>query len=78
MADSEEKSLPLWVIRGKAIAELIKELETFSDKTLAVMISTDNGITRSPISLVMKSEGTCLLVNCEDTHRQRLRDGSER
>ena len=78
MADSEEKSLPLWVIRGKTIAELIKELETFSDQTLAVMISTDDGITRRPISLVMKSEGACLLVNCEDTHRKRLRDGSER
>lgn len=71
---SDEKELPCWVIRGKTIAELIEELETFSDKSLKVFISTDDGETRRPISLVLKSGGECLLVNAEDTHRKMKTD----
>jgi hypothetical protein len=57
---------PDWITRGKTIKQLIKELQSFSDLDLEVRISVDDGETHKPISLVEKSEGCCLLVNCED------------
>lgn len=68
---SSEKKMPSWVGRGKTIAELIEELDTFSDKSLRVVISTDDGETRKPISLIVKSEGECLLLNAENTFRRK-------
>ncbi|WP_375740547.1 hypothetical protein [Pseudomonas boanensis] len=56
---------PSWVIRGKSIKQLIKELQTFENQDLLVEISIDGGATRKPISLVKKSGGVCLLVNSE-------------
>lgn len=56
---------PSWVTRGKSIRELIKELQSFEDHDVIVEISVDDCETRKPISLVMKYEGICLLVNCE-------------
>lgn len=55
-----------WVVRGKTIRQLIKELQTFDDQDLEVLISTDGGVTRKCISLVSKRKGTALLENCED------------
>jgi hypothetical protein len=55
---------PLWVMKGKTISQLIEELQTFSDQTLEVQISIDDGEIRRPISLVAKSGKTCLLVYC--------------
>jgi hypothetical protein len=60
----EQSSEPEWVVRGKTIAELIRELQTFEDQTLKVEVSIDDGNTRRPISLVKRSSGTCLLVYC--------------
>lgn len=56
---------PEWITRGKTIKQLIKELQSFSDLDLEVRISIDDGETHRPISLVQKSGGYCLLVNCE-------------
>lgn len=56
---------PEWVVRGKSIRQLIKELQSFSDLDIEVRISLDDGETHKPISLVEKSEGYCVLVNCE-------------
>lgn len=56
---------PEWVNRGKTIRELIQELQSFDDQSLPVEISVDGGCTRKPISLVKKTCGVCLLVNCE-------------
>lgn len=56
---------PNWVTRGKTIRQLIEELKTFSDQDMDVLISSDNGKTIRPISLVKKSNGHCLLVNVE-------------
>lgn len=61
----EQNSPPDWVTRGKTIRELIVELLSFEDQDLKVYISVDDGDTRKPISLVKKSKGACLLVNCE-------------
>jgi hypothetical protein len=57
---------PEWVLRGKTISELIEELQSFSDQSLLVEISLDDGVTHKPISLVVKSDGRCLLINSEN------------
>jgi hypothetical protein len=56
---------PDWVVRGKTIRQLIKELQSFENQDLLVEISLDGGDTHKPISLVKKSGQTCLLVNSE-------------
>lgn len=61
---NQKSSEPEWVVRGKTIAQLIEELQTFEDQTLKVEISTDDGNSRRPISLVGKSNGVCLLKYC--------------
>lgn len=55
---------PEWVTRGKTIRELIDDLKSFENQDLPVQISIDDGETRRPISLVKKSQGSCLLVYC--------------
>ena len=61
---------PAWTGKGKTIAGLIAELQTFEDQTLEVRISFDGGVTSRPISLVGKSlhEGRqyVTLRNCQD------------
>ena len=60
---------PEWAIRGKTIKQLIKELQTFENQDLEVMMSTDGGETFKRISLVGKhnDNGTtiCVLENYE-------------
>lgn len=58
---------PEWVIQGKSIKQLIKELESFEDQNLLVEISFDVGETSKPISLVGKIDGKCMLLNCENS-----------
>jgi len=58
---------PEWIIRGKSIKQLIKELESFEDQNLLVEISFDDGETSKPISLVGKIDGKCMLLNCENS-----------
>lgn len=62
---NKRKKTPEWVIKGKTIKQLIKELKTFEEKDIEVRISLDSGETSKPISLVGKSDGHCLLMNCE-------------
>ncbi|WP_213766656.1 hypothetical protein [Caballeronia sp. dw_19] len=57
---------PEWIYRGKSIRGLIQELQTFEDLDLEVKISIDDGNTRKPISLVVRSDGQCLLKFCGD------------
>jgi hypothetical protein len=58
---------PNWTSRGKTIADLIEELQSFEDQTLEVRISCDGGTTSVPISLVGKLSGKyAVLQNCED------------
>lgn len=52
---------PEWMTKGKTIAELIDELRSFEDQNLEVRISTDDGETHRPISLVGKKDGACVL-----------------
>jgi hypothetical protein len=54
-----------WKFRGKTIAGLIRELQSFEDQTLEVHISVDDGDTSQPISLMAKSGGRCLLMHCQ-------------
>ncbi|MGE8538269.1 MAG: hypothetical protein ACN6NI_03205 [Acinetobacter sp.] len=58
---------PEWVIQGKSIKQLIKELESFEDQNLLVEISFDDGETSKPISLVGKIDGKCMLLNCKNS-----------
>lgn len=58
-------SPPEWVVRGKTIRQLIKELQSFENQDLLVEISLDGGDTHKPISLLKKSGQICLLVNSE-------------
>ena len=44
-----------WTTRGKTIAGLIKELQSFEDHSLEVRISIDGGASSVPISLVGKT-----------------------
>lgn len=56
-----------WTDKGKTVAQLIKELQTFEDQEADVRISVDGGDTSLPISLVAKSQGKyALLLNCQD------------
>ncbi|MHB2247589.1 hypothetical protein [Pseudomonas fitomaticsae] len=54
-----------WENRGKTVAELIAELKTFGDQHLKVEMSFDEGETTRPISLVVKGDGTCLLLHID-------------
>lgn len=54
-----------WMSRGKTIKQLIKELQSFENQELLVEISTDDGATQKPISLIVKAGNTCVLINCE-------------
>ncbi|PHQ80332.1 MAG: hypothetical protein COB66_05005 [Coxiella sp. (in: Bacteria)] len=65
--NSTDEQKPEWVTRGKTIRELIPEILSFDDIDTKVKISTDNGETHQTISLVVKSRGACVLMNCEDT-----------
>ena len=56
---------PEWVTRGKTIKQLITELQSFENQNLTVEISLDGGETSKPISLVVKRDGRCMLVNSE-------------
>lgn len=55
-----------WTSRGKTIAELIQELQSFEDQSLEVRISVDHGRTTVPISLVAKLGGQAVLLNAEE------------
>ncbi|MBI3349423.1 MAG: hypothetical protein HY020_19710 [Burkholderiales bacterium] len=58
---------PDWTSRGKSVAQLIAELQTFEDQRMEVRISIDGGATSMPISLVAKSDGRfAVLKNCEN------------
>ncbi|MEY4754860.1 MAG: hypothetical protein RJA44_2535 [Pseudomonadota bacterium] len=57
---------PDWVMRGKTVRQLIQELQSFEDQDLEVRLSVDGGTTTQCISLVCKSNGAALLMNCED------------
>lgn len=61
---------PDWTGKGKTIAALIEELQSFEDQTSEVRISFDGGDTSLPISLVGKSlcQGRlyATLRNCQD------------
>ncbi len=54
-----------WKSRGRTIAGLIRELQSFEDRSLEARISADDGDISYPISLVAKSGDRCLLMNCE-------------
>lgn len=49
---TDSTAQPAWVVRGKTIRQLIKELQSFEDQDLFVEISLDGGDTHKPISLV--------------------------
>lgn len=57
-----------WAGRGKTVAGLIRELQSFEDQTLEVRISIDAGATSLPISLVGKlGNRYAVLMNVEDS-----------
>lgn len=60
---------PDWVVRGKTIRGLIKELQSFENQDLEVRISIDSGLTHKPISLVSKRGGVAMLSNEEQVVR---------
>ncbi len=56
-----------WTSRGKTVAQLIQELQSFEDQSLEVRISIDGGSTSYSISLVAKAGGQyALLKNSAD------------
>lgn len=56
---------PDWVTCGKTIRKLIAELQAFENQDLKVKISLDDGVTHKPISMAIRANGYCLLVNSE-------------
>jgi hypothetical protein len=64
---------PDWVVCGKTIRQLISELKTFENQDLEVRISTDDGNSFRPISIVTHEHSDdeavrfCGLINCEDS-----------
>lgn len=65
MEKDKFESQPYWVTRGKTIRELIRELQTFENQDLEVRISTDDGKTHKPISILIEHQEYCLLKNSE-------------
>jgi hypothetical protein len=63
---------PDWVTRGKSIRQLITELQSFEDQDLPVYISLDCGSARKSISLVVKHQQACVLMNCEEPSESAL------
>ena len=58
---------PDWTSKGKTVAQLIRELQTFENQEMEVRISVDDGDTSLPISLVIRSNGRyAVLKNCQD------------
>ena len=58
---------PDWTSKGKSVAQLIEELQTFENQEMEVRISVDGGETSVPISLVAKKSGKyATLQNCQD------------
>jgi len=43
-----------WSTKEKSIAQIIKELNTFEDQELTVMVSSDGGKTLMPVKLLGK------------------------
>jgi hypothetical protein len=69
---------PEWLWRGKTVAQLIRELQSFQDQDLEVRISVDDGATSVPISLVGKVDGRyALLMNCQEQPSTVVHGGSE-
>ncbi|MCW9051329.1 MAG: hypothetical protein OQJ91_03245 [Motiliproteus sp.] len=66
--------IPTWVIRGKTIADLIQELQSFENQQMEVRLSLDNGDSSACISLVAKQEGCCVLINAESYHQNEWQD----
>jgi hypothetical protein len=62
---NEVKNQPDWVTRGKTIRQLIEELKTFENQELEVRLSLDDGETYKPVSILVKRDGYCLIVNSE-------------
>lgn len=59
------KTQPEWVTKGKTIRQLIDELKTFENQELEVKMSFDEGKTHKPISILVKRDNCCLLLNSE-------------
>ncbi len=49
-----EESSNQWGAASKNISQVIKELQTFEDQQLTVMVSSDGGNTFKPVKLVGK------------------------
>ena len=67
-------------LRGKTIAGLIRELQSFEDQTLEVRLSLDAGDTSYPIALVGKKDGRCLLWSYDDApvlRHQKLEESND-
>jgi hypothetical protein len=60
-----EVNIPDWIVRGKTIRELIDDLRSFENQDLKVEISLDSGKSHKPISMVIRDDGVCVLVNYE-------------
>lgn len=63
--DCGQSNVADWIVRGKTIRELIDDLRSFENQDLKVEISLDSGKTHKPISMVVKDDGVCVLVNYE-------------
>ncbi len=61
----ESKKQPDWVTKGKTICQLIEELQTFENQQLEVKMSFDEGKICKPVSMLVKRDGCCLLLNSE-------------
>jgi len=64
--EASKSPTPEWVTRGKTIRQLVRELSTFENQDLEVRLSTDDGATLLPVSLVYKHQNRyCVLCNSE-------------
>jgi hypothetical protein len=50
-----------WQKRGTTIAELIEQLRSFENQEMEVRVSLDDGDSHSPVYLVGKVDGSCVL-----------------
>ncbi|WP_025669820.1 hypothetical protein [Rhizobium sp. CF142] len=60
--DIDEDNRKSWTEKGKTIRSLIKELQSFENQDLPVVLSIDGGEQIKPVSLVGKKDNQCLIA----------------
>ena len=62
--DGDDAAQPAWIMKGKSITQLIKELGSFEDQNLEVRLTFNDGAYHRPISILTRRDGYAMLEYC--------------